>query len=276
MNQLDFKSSIGWELMKRMFDMDIRAYNREKWDLQVEQGNLWTIPSSPEVIEAARQGEWSVLLTEQKPVPRSWFPQDLHGVDILCLASGGGQQGPILAAAGANVTVFDNSPKQLAQDRMVAKRDGLVLITVEGDMRDLSVSGDGCFDLVFHPVSNVFCPEVRPVWREAFRVLRAGGFLLAGFGNPAMYIFDGVLALKGVFEVKYPLPFDATKLTEEERLREFGEDSPLEFSHSLEEQIGGQSEAGFLLTGLYEDQQNSPLGKYMPGYIATRAMKSMA
>ena len=255
--------------------MDVRAYNRKKWDLLVEQGNPWTIPCSPAVIAAARKGEWSVRLTEQKSVPRAWFPQDLHGFDILCLASGGGQQGPKLAAAGANVTVFDNSPRQLEQDRMVAKREGLVLVTVEGDMRDLSDFGDGCFDLVFHPVSNVFCPEIRPVWREAFRVLRPGGVLLAGFNNPAVYIFDGPLALKGVFEVKYHLPFDATQLTEQERLCEFGEDSPLEFSHSLEEQIGGQLEVGFLLVGLYEDQQDSPLGKYMPAYIATRAIKPM-
>jgi SAM-dependent methyltransferase len=253
--------------------MDIRAYNREKWDLQVEQGNPWTIPANPERIAAARKGEWSVRLTEQKFVPRSWFPHDLHGLDILCLASGGGQQGPILAAAGANVTVFDNSPRQLEQDRKVAKREGLVLITVEGDMRDLSDFGDGCFDLVFHPISNVFCPEVRPVWREVFRVLRPGGILLAGFGNPAMFIFDGPQAMKGEFEVKYHLPFDATQLTEEERHHEFGEDSPLEFSHSLEEQIGGQLEVGFVLTGFYEDQQASPLGQYMPAYIATRAIK---
>jgi SAM-dependent methyltransferase len=258
-----------------MCEMDVRAYNREKWNLQVEHGNIWTIPCSPEVIAAARKGEWSVLLTEQKGVPRNWFPQDLHGLDILCLASGGGQQGPVLAAAGANVTVFDNSPKQLEQDQMVARRDGLVLVTVEGDMRDLSDFCDGCFDLVFHPVSNVFCPEIRPVWREAFRVLRPGGILLAGFGNPAMYVFDIPQAEKGIFEVKYPLPFDATQLSEEERQRAFGDEYPLEFSHSLEEQIGGQLEAGFLLIGLYEDQQNSPLGKYMPAYIATRAIKPM-
>ena len=255
--------------------MDVRRYNREKWDLQVEHGNPWTIPCSPEVISQARKGEWSVLLTEQRTVPRSWFPNDLHGVDILCLASGGGQQGPILAAAGGNVTVFDNSPRQLDQDRMVARREGLGLITVEGDMRDLSVFNDGCFDLVFNPVSNVFCPEVRPVWREAFRVLRLGGVLLAGFGNPCMFIFDYPLAERGVFKVKYPLPFDATQLSEEERHREFGDESPLEFNHSLEEQIGGQLEAGFLLIGLYEDKQDSALGKYIPAYIATRAIKPM-
>ncbi len=253
--------------------MDVRRYNRDKWDLQVEYGNPWTIPSSPERIAAARKGEWSVLLTEQKSVPRRWFPEDLHGLDILCLASGGGQQGPVFAALGANVTVFDNSPRQLEQDRMVARREKLVLVTVEGDMRDLSMFSDGCFDLVFHPVSNVFCPEVLPVWREAFRVLRAGGALLAGFGNPDLYIFDTPRAEKGEFEVKYPLPYDATQLSEDERRREFGDDAPLEFSHTLEEQVGGQLAAGFLLTGFYEDQQNSPLGKYMPGYFATRAVK---
>ncbi len=253
--------------------MDVRAYNREKWNLQVEYGNPWTIPASPEMISAARRGEWSVLLTEQKPVPRSWFPDDLQGVDILCLASGGGQQGPIFSAAGARVTVFDNSPRQLDQDRMVAKREGLTLVTVEGDMRALSVFGDGCFDLVFNPVSNVFCPEVRPVWREAFRVLQPGGVLMAGFDNPCLYIFDLSKAEKGIFEVKYTLPFDPTKLSEEERKSVFGDETPLEFSHTLEEQIGGQLEAGFVLMGMYEDQQSTPLGKYMPGYFATRAIK---
>ena len=95
---------------------------------------------------------------------------------------------------------------------------------------------------------------------------------MAGFDNPCMYIFDFAQAEKGVFVVKYKLPFDATSLTDEERAKVFG-DGPLEFSHSIEEQIGGQLEVGFVLTNLYEDQQNSPLGKYIPGYFATRAIK---
>lgn len=256
--------------------MDVRAYNREKWDKQVENGNPWTIPVSSEVIAAARQGEWSVLLTEQTPVPRGWFPADLRDKDILCLASGGGQQGPIFAAAGARVTVFDNSPRQLAQDRLVAESEGLEIVTVEGDMRDLSAFDEESFDLVFHPVSNCFCPEVLPVWQESFRVLRLGGLLLAGFNNPVIYIFDYHKEEQGIFEVRFGLPFDARQLSEQDLLEQFDSDSPIEFSHSLDSLIGGQLEAGFVLTGLYEDRSSFPLGRIMPSYIATRALKVAA
>src|SRR5919202_2391108 len=109
--------------------MDTRDYNRSAWDYQVEHGNEWTVPVSAEGIAEARQGRWEVLLTETRPVPREWFP-DLEGLDVLCLAAGGGQQAPILAAAGARVTVLDNSPKQLEQDRKVAERDALNLTTI--------------------------------------------------------------------------------------------------------------------------------------------------
>jgi SAM-dependent methyltransferase len=253
--------------------MDIRANNRERWNRQVEQGNPWTVPVSSKVIAEARQGVWSVLLTEQRSVPREWFPTSFAGLDLLGLACGGGQQGPIFAALGARVTILDNSPRQLDRDRQVALREGLEITTVEGDMRDLSVFKDACFDLVFHPVSNNFVPEVRPVWLEAYRVLRPGGTLLAGFGNPALYIFDYLKAEKGIFEVRYKLPFDSRQLTEAERLEEFGDDEPLEFSHTLEDLIGGQLDAGFALKGMYEDHANSPMGELMPTYIATRAIK---
>src|SRR5215204_3568550 len=234
--------------------MDVREYNRRAWDRQVEGGNEWTVPVGPEVIAEARRGRWSVLLTEQKPTPREWFPEELAGLEVLCLASGGGQQGPTLAAAGARVTVLDNSPAQLAQDRMVASREGLELSTFEGDMADLSRFADESFDLVFHPVSNLFAPDVRPVWREAFRVLRRGGALLAGFMNPAAYIFGSQEGLDSL-EVRFTLPYsDPESLDEEERARLEAEGVPFEFGHTLEDQIGGQLEAGFHLTALYEDR----------------------
>ncbi len=252
--------------------MDIRAYNRAAWDMQVELGNPRTIPVSPEVIAAARQGDWTVRLTESRPVPRSWFPP-LADCDVLCLAGAGGQQGPILAAAGATVTVFDNSPKQLEHDRAVAEREGLHLRTVEGDMRDLSELEDESFDLVFHPVSNTFVPNVRAVYREAARVLRRGGFLMAGFMNPDVFMFDGPELRRGVLAPRHTLPFDPMKLSEEERARIFGDALPLEWSHSLTDQIGGQADAGLVLVGLYEDHQRGPLSSYMPACIATRAVK---
>ncbi|MDQ4126600.1 MAG: class I SAM-dependent methyltransferase, partial [Actinomycetota bacterium] len=246
--------------------MDIRGYNQEAWDRQVESGNEWTVPVGPEVIEAARRGEWEVLLTNTKPVPRAWFPE-MRGAEVLCLASGGGQQAPVFAAAGASVIILDNSPGQLAQDRLVAERESLDLGTVQGDMRDLSIFADDSFDLVFHPVSNLFVPEVLPVWWEAFRVLRSGGVLLAGFLNPAVYVFDLDLAdTTGELWVRYELPFAAaTSLSEKELKRWVERGDPLEFSHTLEDQIGGQTEAGFLISGVYEDRHlDDPIAAHMP------------
>ena len=254
--------------------MNVRYYNRTAWDKAVERRSQWTVPVSSAAIDVARQGDWSILLTPTKPVPRDWFPA-LAGCDLLGLAAGGGQQGPILAAAGANVTVFDNSPQQLAQDRLVAQRDGLQLRTVEGDMRDLSVFDDASFDLIVHPCSNLFVPDIRSIWQEAFRLLRPGGTLLSGFVNPTLYIFDAQKLDDGELVVRHPLPYsDLTSLTDEERQHYQDDLQPLEFGHTLEDQIGGQIAAGFAITGFYEDTwDNTPLDAYMPVYIATHAQK---
>jgi len=255
--------------------MDIRAYNREAWDKQVEGGqNPWTKPVGPEIIAAARHGEFSVLLTEQKPVPSEWIP-NLQDLDVLCLACGGGQQAPVLAAAGAKVTVLDNSPKQLERDLFVAQRDGLHLSTVEGDMQDLSAFADESFDFIFHPVSNVFCPDVLPVWREAYRVLRVGGTLVAGMMNPVFYIFGYPEWEKGELIVKNPIPYSDAERLSPEALEDFRKNgTPLEFGHTLTDLIGGQCEAGFHIIGFYEDyMKDNPLSQYHPTYIATKASK---
>lgn len=255
---------------------DIAEHNRAAWDRQVEEGNEWTQPVSSEVIANARHGDWSVVLIGHEPVPREWFPASLEGLDVLCLASGGGQQAPVLAAAGARVTSFDNSTKQLERDRLVADRDALELATIQGDMRDLSAFSNESFDLVFHPVSNLFVPDTRPVWRECFRVLRPGGLLLAGFLNPDIYIFDAeAMDEREELIVRHPLPYsDLTSVTQEERERLFGSDAPIEFSHTLTEQVGGQCEAGFVITAFAEAPHHAQItGKFMPGYYATRALK---
>ncbi|WP_186002040.1 class I SAM-dependent methyltransferase [Corallococcus sp. Z5C101001] len=256
-------------------EMDVRAYNREAWDREVGRGNRWTVPVSPEVIAAARRGDWSVVLTPTKPVPRAWFG-DLNGRDVLGLASAGGQQCPVLAAAGAHVTVFDNSPAQLRQDREVAEREGLELKLVEGDMKDLSAFADGSFDLIFHPCSNCFVDDVRPVWREAYRVLRPGGVLLSGLCNPVRYLFDPAQEEQGVMRLKYPMPYsDFTSLSDEERRRYTDKGEPLCVGHSLEDQLGGQLDAGFVLTHLFEDryEEKDLLSTFLSTFMATRAVK---
>ncbi len=255
-------------------DIDIRDFNRRAWDKRVALGDRWSTPVTPEQIAAARRGDWQIVLTENLPIPRAWLGE-VAGRDVLCLASGGGQQGPILAAAGARVTVYDNSPRQLAQDRLVADRDGLELATIEGDMRRLEALADASFDLIVHPVSNLFVPEVRPVWAEAFRVLRPGGALLAGFNKPVFYIFDNEAADRGELIVRHRLPYaELDGLTPAWQAEMEANGWPLEWSHTLTDQIGGQLEAGFLLAGLYEDHHTRhPLAEYMGTYLATRAIK---
>ena len=259
--------------------MDVRAYNKEAWNRQVAEGNTWTIPVTAEVVTAARAGSWSVVLTAVKPVPASWFPA-LPGLDVLGLACGGGQQCPIFAAAGANVTVLDNSPAQLSRDREVAQREGLRLRTVEGDMADLSAFADESFDLIFHPVSNVFAAGVRAVYGEAARVLRRGGILMAGFMNPDVYIFDrDAIDRRGVLRVRYKLPYtDAQDLPRAELQAMMDKGWPLEHSHSLEDQIGGQCDAGLVISAFYEDRYSLESGdipsRYMPCFYATRATKA--
>ena len=255
--------------------MDIRSYNREAWNREVEGGqNRWSQPVDTETIAKARRGEFSILLTENIPVPQKWFPP-LTGADILCLASGGGQQGPILAAAGANVTVFDNSPAQLKQDQLVAERELLPIRTVEGDAADLSMFQHRSFDLVFNPVSTVFMPDVRAVWRECARVLRSNGILMTGFMNPVHYIFDLYKADEGVLEVAHSIPYsDLTSIPKEDLEEQVEKGLPVEFGHSLTDLIGGQCAAGFVITDIYEDYMfDSPLHKYHPSYIGTRAIK---
>lgn len=253
---------------------DVIQFNKQAWNKKVEENNRWTQPVSPQEIESARNGKLELRLTPSKPVPDDWFPP-LPGASVLCLASGGGQQAPLLAAAGANVTSFDNSPRQLEQDELVAEREGLDITTIEGDMADLSVFSDRQFDFIFNPVSTCFVPTVIPVWQECFRVLKEGGTLITGFANPVEYCFDTELYDQGIFTVKYALPYsELTSISEQERIRLFGPDEAMEFSHTLQDQIGGQLAAGFHLIDFFEDHwDEEKIHNYMPSFFATRAWK---
>ena len=254
--------------------MNVFEFNQRAWDQLVASGNRWTVPVSREGIAKAREGDWRLVLTPSLSVPHAWFPV-LKGCRVLCLGSGGGQQGPILAAAGADITVFDASDKQLAQDRLVAEREGLSLATVQGDMADLSYFEDETFDFIFHPCSNCFAESIRPVWKEAYRVLRPGGSIVSGFVKPILGLFDPELDKQGVFQLKFQMPHSDLKVSEADRAEWLGADAPIEFVHSLDDQLGGQLDAGFLIAGFYEDNWggDEPIDRFIKSFIAVRSIK---
>ncbi|MBQ7671206.1 MAG: class I SAM-dependent methyltransferase [Clostridia bacterium] len=248
---------------------DVNAKVIDRW---IEEGWEWGQPISHEEFQKAARGVWGVKLTPTKYVPHGWFG-DLSGKTLLGLASGGGQQIPVFAALGANCTVLDYSERQIQSEIDVAKREGYEVETIRADMTKPLPFDDGTFDIIFHPVSNIYIKEVEPVWRECYRVLKPGGVLIAGLDNGINFLFDG----EDERYVVNSLPFDP--ILNSEHMRQLKEsDCGIQFSHTLEEQIGGQLKAGFRLTDLYEDTNGEGRLRDMniPSFIATRAVKEEA
>ena len=249
-------------------------HNEAALDQQALLQNDWSVPVSSEIVERAKQGPWDVNVTK-KPIPENWLPKNIKNKDILCLASAGGQQAPVLAAAGANVTVFDISQKQLDQDLYVAKRNNLSLTTIHGDMCDLKEISDSSFDYIIHPISNLYVANLSRVWKECHRVLRNDGALISSFYNPVLFIFDKdkQLESQGLLRPKYHLPYaDIKDLPQHILDGKIKNKEAFIFGHSLSSQINGQLDAGFLLSGFYEDEHPSPrflIEQYMPTMIAT-------
>lgn len=244
---------------------DLNSKIIDQW---ARSGWEWAQPVSHETFVRAQQGEWSVLLTPTKPVPHEWFCQ-MKGVKVLGLASGGGQQMPVFAALGAECMVLDYSQAQLDNERLVAEREGYEISTVRADMTKPLPFEAESFDLIFHPVSNCYIEDVMPLWRECFRVLKKGGILLAGLDNGINYAFG-----EAEKELTYRLPFNPLrdeKLYEDSVRNDWG----IQFSHTIEEQIGGQLKAGFILTDIFGDTNGS--GRLhdfnVPAFYATRAVK---
>ncbi len=256
---------------------DYLSNNQKAWDYQATTDSPWSQPVSNHEIEQAKQGQWEVHLTP-KALPSHWL-DDIQDKSILCLASAGGQQAPILAAAGANVTVFDFSEKQLDKDRFVAQRNHLKLNAIQGDMRDLSIFSDASFDYVFHPISNLYIPDVNPVWSECYRVLKSNGRLLSSFFNPVVFIGDRNPnhLQTGIIKPCYTMPFrEMDILTAEQLLEKESRQEALVFGHSLTDLIGGQCKAGFQMIDFYEDWQPNPrfvVDKYLPTFLATYSKK---
>ncbi|WP_422486866.1 class I SAM-dependent methyltransferase [Gudongella sp. DL1XJH-153] len=251
--------------------------NQNAWDLISKSNNPYTGGLTDTDIHQAKRGKPEIRVTDNKIVPKDWLG-DLSDRHILCLAGGGGQQAPLLAAAGAKVTVLDISDGQLNQDRIAAKRWNLEINIMQGDMTDLSRLDDSQFELIIQPISNQFIPDLTKLWSECFRILSYQGILISGFMNPHQYLFDlPLLDSKGLMKVSNRLPFRGDiDLSDEKRADYFGTHGMVEFSHSLEAQIGGQIRAGFYIDGFYEDyRSDGTLQEYFPEFYATKAKKGL-
>ena len=244
---------------------DINAETIDRW---CADGWEWGVPISHEEYLAAKEGRWQVLLSPTKPVPHSWFGE-LNGKKVLGLASGGGQQMPIFAALGAECTVLDYSQHQLESEAMVARREGYEIKIIRADMTKPLPFPDDCFDLIFHPVSNCYVEQVEPIWRECFRVLKPGGALLAGLDNGVNFWFDD-----DEERIAYTMPFNPLVHPEQMALLE-RQDCGVQFSHTIDEQIGGQLRADLILTHVFEDTNGSGNlhAHNLPTFWATRAVK---
>ncbi len=251
---------------------DTNAKTIDKW---VEDGWQWGQPIDTETYKKAVNGEWSMLLTPTIPVPKNWYCE-LKGAKVLGLASGGGQQMPIFAALGAECTVMDISDRQLESEEFVSNREGYDINIVKADMTKRFPFEDESFDLIYHPVSNCYIEDVNPTWKECYRVLKKGGILLSGLDNGFNFIVDEEDCFgdnKDII-IKNKLPYNPLK--DEKLYKESVEkDWGIQFSHTINDQIGGQLRAGFVLEDIFEDTNGRGTLHELniPTFFATKAVK---
>ena len=198
------------------------------------------------------------------------------------LAAGGGKHSVLYAAAGANVTVVDISAEMLALDREVASHRELDIHTIQASMDDLSMLTAASFDIVIHPVSTCYVPEVQPVFQQVARVTKSGGIYVSQHKSPLSLQTD--VQLTGTrYQISEPYyregPLPAGRPS---RLREAG---TLEFLHRLEQLVGGICRAGFVVEDLVEPLHADPqaeLGtfghrcQYVAPYLRIKARRVAA
>ncbi len=209
-----------------------------------------------------------------------WLGPSIAGRRLLCLASGGGRQSALYAAAGARVTVVDISPEMLALDRAVAAERGLELTTIEASMDDLSALASAGFDIVIQPVSTCYVPDVLAVYAEVARVLAAGGLYISQHKQPAS-LQAGVTPSAAGYELtepyyrRGPLPSVAGSPHREE--------GTLEFLHRWQDLLGGLCRACFVIEDLVEPCHAEPQAavgtfahrsQFVPPYVRIKARRA--
>ncbi|MBA3313439.1 MAG: class I SAM-dependent methyltransferase [Planctomycetota bacterium] len=249
--------------------MNYRRVNAAAYDRMVEGGSVFAkVASDEEVAEPLKVLDG-----------RGWLPASVAGLNVLCLAAGGGWQSILYAAAGARVTVVDLSTEMLRLDEREAKRRGYAVTLHEGSMDDLVMLADATFDIVHQPVSTCYVPDIEAAYREIARVLRDDGLYISQHKQPtSLQLTHRTAEGQYVVGLEYyregPLP-----TTEDDSYRESG---TVEYLHRWEQIVGGLCRSGFVLEDLtepYRADRTSPIGhyrhrgRYVAPYVRTKARR---
>lgn len=213
-------------------------------DRLVENDVNWSACATTDQLKQAREGRMTLTFGVDGVIPADWLG-NLQGKRVLCLAGAGGLQAPLLACAGAEVTVIDLSERMLDKDREIAAREKLPIRIERGNMCDLSRFAGASFDLVFNPPSLCYVPDVKPVFREVYCVLKPGGTFLMISMNPIAYVCDWDETAQ-CYKAVNRMPYCAWEHT--------GQGEWIEYGHTMESYLAGQLEAGLVITGYLERQ----------------------
>lgn len=253
--------------------------NAAAWDRLAKAHDALASPACDEAFTDPRN--W---LGTGGPADRPWLPSSLRGLEVLCLAAGGGKHGPIYAAAGASVTVVDLSASMLDLDRQVARERKLHLELIQSSMDELTMLKNDHFDLVIHPVSSCYLPTLKQVFSEIVRVCRPGGLYMSQHKSPRSLQSSLQPNLNGRYELLFPECQSADNSgalppAPPSRLREAGTD---EFVHSLTDILGGICRAGFSIEDFFEPNEGDQeavrgsfthRAAFLPPYIRILARK---
>jgi ubiquinone/menaquinone biosynthesis C-methylase UbiE len=225
---------------------EIAKINERHWERMVKEGCGFTRPwldIDKAVVRQYAAGDLNAVPWPLVEIYPASVLEDVKGKDVLCLASGGGQQSAVLSLLGARVTVADLTPGQLEGDQKAAAHYGYSVTTVKADMRDLACLGDQCFDLVYQAPSISYVPDVRPVYCEVQRVLRAGGTYRVEFSNPATQFVD-TDSWDG-YGYRICVPYSVRRIEKEGR-------EAADFRHFLSDIFNRLIESGFVIREVHE------------------------
>ncbi|TWT58151.1 biotin biosynthesis protein BioC [Thalassoglobus neptunius] len=237
--------------------MKEREANRRAWDRLARENSQFARTATDE--ECAQP-----LLALDR---RGWLPGSVRGLDVLCLASGGGWQSILYAAAGANVTVVDLSPEMLNRDVIQAKARNLSVTTICASMDDLSALQDDSFDIVHHPVSTCYIRNLLGVYEEVGRVIRPGGLYISQHKQPtSLQIVERDHRNRYVVGVSYYHSGELPAVQD----TAYREPGAVEYLHRWEDLVGGLCRAGFVIEDLSEPRRGNPQAS--PGDFRHRGM----